>query len=219
MARDLDTHLQRIIDNATGLDAQKRPAPAFNFPAMETRAAEWSFRPAPRQSMQEPKLFNDYGQYLFLLHSLEAYLTIITILGRDPYGYESPEALVAPSTTTTRLSLAPRNIYNQQGERESRAITNADHHFRFAQNLRQGLPVSRPPQTTSNTQAQSPLSQLATSMLLQRPIPETSPEHTSIFHGLRSNRLHKLQPQRQQVTPPFNLSKLCHLQFHNLVRG
>jgi ATP-dependent DNA helicase HFM1/MER3 len=112
----------------------------------------------------------------------------------------------------TRLSLVPRNIYNQQ-EAEPRIITNAHHHFRFAQNLRQGLPVNRPAQQPPRTnnfnsqQTQSPLTQLANNMLLQRPMPQVSPEQMNLLQGQNASRLNQLQPRRQEITPPFNLSQ------------
>ena len=90
-------------------------------------------------------------------------------------------------------------------------MTNADHHFRFSQNLRQGLPVSRESSMTNNTEADNVLNQLATSMLLQRPMPQPTPEPASMFRGVRGSRINQLQPHIQQVTPPFNLSKVYRL--------
>lgn len=135
-------------------------------------------------------------------------LTRLTAIDRGSYSID-------PSHQSSRLSLAPRNIYNQQ-EAEPREPTNADHRFRFAQNLRQGLPANRaslqpPPANSSSQEAPSPLTQLANNMLLQRPMQQTIHQNP--------NRLNELQPRRQEITPPFNLSKclsLFHLIFHLL---
>lgn len=49
MSRDLDPHLQRIIDNAE-LAASEDPVPEFSFPRVESRTAQrglgsiWSFQ-------------------------------------------------------------------------------------------------------------------------------------------------------------------------------
>lgn len=65
----------------------------------------------------------------------------------------------------------------------------------------------------NNTQTENVLDQLATNMILQRPMPQPSPDHASMFRGLRGSRINQLQPQIQQVTPPFNLGKLFHFLF------
>jgi hypothetical protein len=135
----------------------------------------------------------------------------IHLQGRSSFNYEPSRQQM--STIPGRLSLTPRNIYNQQ-DREPRTITNADNHFSFAQNLRQGLSVNQaPPRLLNNMQQYSPISQLASNMLMQRqmqmPILQDTPDPVNVFQGLHPNRLNPLQPQRQQVTPPFNLSKHC----------
>lgn len=53
-----------------------------------------------------------------------------------------------------RLSLAPRITYNQP-KSPTKVITNADNHFRFAQNLRQGMPLNHPPSTTQPPRLES----------------------------------------------------------------
>jgi hypothetical protein len=85
-------------------------------------------------------------------------------------------------------------------------LIDAGHHFRFAQNLRRNQ--ARENMMPNNGDPERVLDQLATNMLLQRPIPQTSPEPATMFSNAHGNRIGQLQPQIQQVTPPFNLSEL-----------
>lgn len=141
-----------------------------------------------------------------------------------------------PSTTVPgRLSLAPRNMYNQ-AEAEPRTISNAENHFRFTQNLRQGAPLKQfsPTDTSSysfdarpqyltnrmyqnqdSLTTQSPMTRLADAMLLNktvvprqlhRPAVDHESAAKSYLKNLNSMRFNQSQPQKQQVTPPFNLS-------------
>jgi ATP-dependent DNA helicase HFM1/MER3 len=128
---------------------------------------------------------------------------------RDTYTYEPPtQPLPIANTGPSRLSLAPRNIYSQQ-DREPRAITNADHHFKFGQNLRHGMPMNQPQPVANNVPAQSPLSKLATNMLLQDRMLEGNKDPPNFFHGMHQDKFNQLQPPKQQITPPFNLSKFA----------
>jgi ATP-dependent DNA helicase HFM1/MER3 len=126
--------------------------------------------------------------------------------------FDSPRPpLPVPSTGPTRLSIAPRGLYNQP-EREPRTITNADNYFRFAQNLRQGVPLNQqPPPRPAIIQQADSISQLANAMLLPRQLPqahpEPEPEPLNFFQPLQPRFPNPLQPQKQQITPPFNLSK------------
>jgi ATP-dependent DNA helicase HFM1/MER3 len=136
------------------------------------------------------------------------------VLDRGSFDFNSaPQPSSTLRAVPTRLSLAPQNLYSQQ-ESEPRVLTIADNHFRFAQNLRQGLPVNRAPpslttviQSNNQQQAQSPLTQLANNILLQRPMPLAGPEQASGYKGQNISRLSQLQPRRQEHTPPFNLSE------------
>jgi ATP-dependent DNA helicase HFM1/MER3 len=140
---------------------------------------------------------------------LEAHLTKSTISGRNFQTHESSHQLIAaPSPNSNRLSLVSRSIYHQQ-ERQPRAITNADHHFRFAQNLRQGLPVNRVAPAINQIGIQSPLSKLATDMLLQRPVPYVTAEPVALLQGLQPTN--QMQSRRQHITPPFNLGQISRL--------
>ena len=137
-----------------------------------------------------------------------------TGLGRGPYSFNPVRKLsTASATALTRLSFAPQNTCSQQ-DSKPRNITNADNHFRFAQNLRHGLSMNRaPPQRPpvhnfdSQQQAQSPLTQLANNMLLQRTTLQAGPEQADSYMGKGLNRINQLQPRRQERTPPFNLSE------------
>jgi ATP-dependent DNA helicase HFM1/MER3 len=123
--------------------------------------------------------------------------------------------LATVNTGPTRFSLANRSTYNQP-DNEPRAVSNAENHFRFPQNLRRGAPANQPAVWMNNFNhlpAQSPFSQLATNMVLQRPVPQASPEQMNLFQGLNTNRLNQLQPRRQEITPPFNLSRWLSLLF------
>jgi ATP-dependent DNA helicase HFM1/MER3 len=148
--------------------------------------------------------------------------------GRPPF--DTPyHTQPAPFTGPNRISLAPRNMYNQF-DQEDRALSNAENHFRFAQNLREGMPINLAPQRSSNvrslgpmgpkrnilfsqqstnSKSVDPIDQLANAMLIQTSVPPTQvePETAGFFQGLHPNRINQLQSQRQQITPPFNLSK------------
>lgn len=57
-------------------------------------------------------------------------------------------------------------------------------------------------------QGESPLSQLATNMIMQRPMQKASADSMGFAQNRQHDRVLELQPAKQQVTPPFNLSKL-----------
>jgi hypothetical protein len=71
------------------------------------------------------------------------------------------------------------------------------------------MPISQtsPRQTLPQTKI---IDQLANAMVMQRSMVQTKfePESGNRSHGLHHSKLNKLQPQTQQLTPPFNLSKL-----------
>ena len=134
-----------------------------------------------------------------------SYLIVGLSLGRDSYGIEPLNESADPLRTTSRLSLARWSSHRYQ-ERRQNSIPNVDQHFRFTQNLRQGLPVSRETSMTNNRQAESVIDQLATNMVQQKTMPQPSPKHASMFCDLRDSKVNDLQTQIQQVTPPFNLS-------------
>lgn len=114
---------------------------------------------------------------------------------------------MAPARTSSRISLSPWARQHRQ-EREQNFITNADHRFRFAQDLRQTLPVAREGSILNNTALEDPLDHLATSMLFQRPMGQPDPEATYMNRGVRGSRVSRSQSLMQQATPPFTLSKL-----------
>jgi hypothetical protein len=119
----------------------------------------------------------------------------------------------ASSTVPSRFSLSSRSIYNQQ-DREPRSMANADNHLKLVQNLRQGVPINQ--HRIDKTQMDSPITQLATNMLLQRPMPmpATASEPLHFLQNRHHDRLLQLQPAKQQLTPPFNLSKFSHLNWY-----
>ena len=208
MDKELDHYLQKIIDNATGVTNQG--SSGLNTASVEPQSADWRFGPAPRKSGQETAAFSDFGQIISTSHQLHE-TNKLHLQGRSSFNYEpSHHPLSNASTIPARISLVPRSIYNKP-HREPRTITNADNHFRFAQNLRQGLPVNQAAPRSNNMQQYSPISQLANNMLMQRPmqmpVPQDTPDPADAFAELHPSRINQLQPQRQQVTPPFNLSK------------
>lgn len=69
MNRNLDPHLQRIIDNAVNSNGQDRPEQAFNFPLMDAQRADHSFQSRLRQPTQEPMLLDDLGRFPLLIYS------------------------------------------------------------------------------------------------------------------------------------------------------
>ena len=64
-----------------------------------------------------------------------------------------------------------------------------------------------PARVNSNMQTQSPIGQLATNMILQKPTPMPDPEPMNYFYGVHQDRLNQLKSGKQQATPPFNLSE------------
>ncbi|KAH8599771.1 Sec63 Brl domain-containing protein [Bisporella sp. PMI_857] len=105
-----------------------------------------------------------------------------------------------------RISLGPRPTYNQR-DQEPRAMISTDHQFKFTQNLRQGLPLNQTQMEVASMQTtQSPLSRLATNMLLPRSVPQSNIASENYIQGVQQERLAQLQPPKQQITPPFNLT-------------
>jgi hypothetical protein len=87
-------------------------------------------------------------------------------------------------------------------------MISTDHQFKFTQNLRQGLPLNQTQMEVASMQTtQSPLSRLATNMLLPRSVPQSNIASENYIQGVQQERLAQLQPPKQQITPPFNLSK------------
>jgi len=168
-----------------------------------------------RKSLQLParlRMRVSIIQVSSFLYTFCAFLTTSPLSAR-PY-FDSPRPpLPGPNTGPSRLSIAPRGLYNKP-EKEPRTITNADNHFRFAQNLRQGVPLSqKPPSRPAPTQQAAPIAQLADAMLLPRQLPQLpqahpqpEPESMNFFQPLQPRFPNPLQPQKQQITPPFNLS-------------
>lgn len=136
-------------------------------------------------------------------------LTQSAVPGRSSYLHDSShQPLATVNTGPARLSLVPRSTYNQS-DNEPGTISNADNYFRFAQNLRQGVAVNQASAWMNNFNhlpAQSPLSQVATN-ILHRPMPQVSPEQINLFQRPHTNTLNQLRPRRQEITPPFNLSR------------
>jgi hypothetical protein len=153
------------------------------------------------------------------------YADNLSTSGRVPFDAQY-HSHPAPVTGSNRLSLAPRNMYNQP-DQEPRALINANNHFRFAQNLREGMPMN-PPRSNkmqqlgpapphrdglfdkqqTNSQSLDSIDQLANAMLMKKSMPplQTDSSAGNFFHGRQPRRVNQLQPQKQQVTPPFNLS-------------
>jgi hypothetical protein len=226
MDRRLDPHLQRIVDNATGMNNNKAQEGEFTYFSEERQPVDWSFRAGPVRPPQEHTSFNEFGQLPSSYCALSPYKfsTSDRVPLDGPYHTHPP-----PFTGSNRVSLAPRNIYNQP-DQEPRTLSNADNHFRFTQNLREGAPMNpalpRPnmmqqseptaPQRSTlfsqrhpNSQSLDSIDHLANAMWIQKSVPplQTEPAPPNFFHRRHPSGINRLQPQRQQVTPPFNLSK------------
>ena len=126
----------------------------------------------------------------------------------------SYQQMVAPAVGNERISLPTRHSYTEDTN-GPRAVANPDNHLGFSQHLRQSQ------QRVTDTQPlQSPISQLATNMVFQRVMPprasvrkssgpqQNTAEPASLFQGMNPDRFNQLQPAKQQITPPFNLSEL-----------
>ncbi|KAE8451600.1 hypothetical protein EG329_003673 [Mollisiaceae sp. DMI_Dod_QoI] len=196
MERQRDRHLQRIMDDTMGGNSQTRSRGTLDLPAEEE---EWATGLGFPHAIQQPSMYS----------------------GFDPASYDSNLPLQSSFGAVpgpSRLSFAPRNAHNQLVA-PPRTLNNADNHFRFTQNLRQGMPLSQPAQRPHIPQSTDTIGHLVDAMLAQQPLPQSRPELTStfrteythepetanFFQGLHTSRLSQLQPQRQQVTPPFNL--------------
>ena len=227
MDRRLDPHLQRIVDNATGMNSKGSQEGNFTYASEKQPSAGWGFRPGPRHHAQEPSSFNDFGWLHLFVSNLTA--DDLSTSGRVPF--DAPyHSHPAPLTGSNRLSLAPRKNYNQP-EQESRILINADNHFRFAQNLREGVPINPAPPRTNLMQHLGPtvqrsaelfrpqttsqpldsIDQLANAMLMRKSMPpvqaDAAPAKCFHGHGIQPSTVNQLQPQIEQVTPPYNLSK------------
>ncbi len=226
MDRRLDPHLQRIVDNAIGMNSSGSQKGNFTYASEEQPTAGWGFGPGPRHQAQEPSSFNDPGWSFLHVSSLNA--DDCSTSGRVPF--DAPyHSHPAPLTASNRISLGPRKVYNKP-EQEPRILINADDHFRFAQNLRKGVPMNsatpnlmqhlRPTAQRNaplfrqqiTSQPLDSIDQLANAMLMQNSMPpvqtDAAPANFFHGHGAQPRTINKLQNQRQQVTPPFNLSKL-----------
>lgn len=201
----------------------------------------------------------------------------IRYTGRPVSDSSQPPAILPPTSTSSRLSLAPQGIYARQ-DREPRTIGNSDSFFKIKQNLHQGisvnphahtpstndfqstpttqytpalnayqaisfdhygsastqrlvqssnqydsapilppvntiqpLPVPQYAHTTyprqNNEAVLSPLSRIANGMLYNRQFQQVHsvrPEPDNIWQQSQVSMLDHLQPQKQQISPPFN---------------
>jgi hypothetical protein len=113
------------------------------------------------------------------------------------------------SSIPGRLSLAPRNIYNQHQPEPPRPLSNAENHFRFTQNLRADLPVNgdlrRDPSPRVPTRNNDSIGQLLNAMGSNRALPlaRFRPEEQNDFlqKGLLGTSS-IFQQHNQQHTPP-----------------
>jgi hypothetical protein len=224
MDRRLDPHLQRIVDNATGMN-NNRPKERHNTYITEWQhPVDWSFRTGLMQPTQEHAPFKELGK----LPPTNCVVSSdnISTSDRVPFGVP-PHINPPPFTSSNRVSLAPQNIYNLPYQ-DSRMLENSGNDFRFAQHLHEGAPMTRPPrpnimqqsvisasqrsilfsQERSNSQPVDSIDHLANAMLTQKLAPSLQRELTpsNSFYRRQLRRINQLQPQKQQVTPPFNLS-------------
>jgi ATP-dependent DNA helicase HFM1/MER3 len=61
MDRRLDPHLQRIVDNATGMNNDRAQKGDFTYVSKERQPIDWSFRAGPVRPPQEHTSFNEFG--------------------------------------------------------------------------------------------------------------------------------------------------------------
>ncbi|KAI9052221.1 hypothetical protein LZ554_003579 [Drepanopeziza brunnea f. sp. 'monogermtubi'] len=259
-------HIQRIVHNAASYDLPQGCSPSLNQGPGERDPSEWRFGPGPglkqqqqqQQPTQEPVGFgNKFG--LDLGHTSQLMAAPSNNFGLDLS--DTSQSMAAPSTNRTRLTFPPRSMHSQpepQPASELRTLSNADNHFRFAQNLRNGVALNQALSRQKNVLSGDPISPLVNAMLTQQRMPlrqqieqnihqdmPFSQGHSDLdslmsmdsngeldhdmlmqssmgqrqhnfgqpnfYQGLHSsNRLNQLQPQRQQATPPFNLSGFVH---------
>ncbi|PBP27947.1 meiotic helicase [Diplocarpon rosae] len=232
-----DLYTQRIIQSASAYNIQDGRNAIFNQEGPDPRG--WSFAPSrwrQRSGPEPPAFVSNFA----------------VLAGLDPN--DTRQQLQAPTTNRTRLTL-PRSMYHQSNtepEREPKTLCNADNHFRFAQNLQNGVPLNKATSRKNNTHSTDPVSPLVTAMLTQQRMPfyqqlndsshkdilfrqastkfESVPSldtaclpitgmlippsmvirqpnfgQANFLEGMRGNSLNQPQPQKQQITPPFNL--------------
>jgi len=144
---------------------------------------------------------------------------MLTYYAADRVPYQQPyQHLARQSTALNRLSLAPRNIYTQH-QNEPQVLNNINNHFTLPQSTRESLPFNRSITQRHNTaHPGSTIDSLANAMLMQSsvsqrgsrqpmpPVQYLEQDSNNLFGSVSSANLSQLQPQKQQITPPFNLS-------------
>lgn len=205
MAHDIDPTLQRSIENANQALSDEI-VPQYIFSQAQFRAGQGRFEEEPRWPFIGGG--NDLGW--ISLYSSTVNYCLITYEYPDSYNYDLSNVPVALAKSGSRLSLVTWTSQRQQdGERDM--LINPAQLYSFAQNQGRSQAVSRDATMPNNADQEGVLDQLATSMLLQRPMPQASPEPARIFSNSYGNRINQLQPQIQQATPPFNLSESTYL--------
>jgi len=141
-------------------------------------------------------------------------------VGRDSFAHEpSYHQPVVPIGGPARISLPTRRSYTLEIKGPG-SIANADNYFGNSQHERQGgVTINPSQQRVADAQPfQSPISQLATNMVFQRVMPsrtfmpepsvqqDSTTKPASFYQKVNLGRLQQLQPSKQQLTPPFNLS-------------
>ncbi|CZR57128.1 related to ATP-dependent DNA helicase [Phialocephala subalpina] len=232
MDRHPDRHVQRLIDDAAAEHSRAGSSGTMSFPGhdndpisgLEFRSALQNCQARFNDTMDFSAESQDWASGLGIRPVMQP-PSMYSGFGRSSYeANPQPTSSFGASPGLSRLSFAPRNTSTQksynQVEAQPRTLSNADNHFRFTQNLRQGMPLTQAQPRPHITQSAEPIDQLVNSMLMQEPLPQArphfaaalqtdygrQPEPANFFQGLHTSRLGQLQPQRQQVTPPFNLS-------------
>ncbi|KAG4443821.1 hypothetical protein IFR05_000721 [Cadophora sp. M221] len=227
-----DRHIQRLLQTAATYDLPNGRSTGYQ--QEERDPNEWRFAPGPglRQPVQEPaSLSNTYGRDLSVTSQLPSVTG--TARTRLPFApstmYNPPEP--EPRTITNAdnhfkftqnlrsgvlLSQAlPRKLSMQSTDPISPLATAML--TQQSMPLRQAQPLQGINRDLQPSQAQSRRETMApngapdpspTDFLMQQSMMQGQPTlvHSNFFQGLHSNRLSQLQPQRQQVTPPFNLN-------------
>lgn len=207
--------MDSVAGDVYGEDQERFSCPESDLHNQQSQRG-WNFQPGSRHSAPGPASYPEDGEHCIPPICWSTFLTGFTSAGPSTFGFGFGPARPSPGPPSAsnhgRVSLPPRSSYGLQSE--PRAFSNTDTHVRFTQDLHHNIPFNQPSSRPSNFLQQSPDS-LINNMLhhgsLQMSTRVCSP--TQVFGvpqlpaSTRVRQIQQLQPSRQQVTPPFNLSK------------
>ncbi|CAG8956625.1 hypothetical protein HYFRA_00011936 [Hymenoscyphus fraxineus] len=175
MERDIDPYLQSILDDAKGLHRQEQ-ARAFNLPPMDSQMSEWKFTPSSRRSLTEPDIFDRSSKTRFCCCAIGSNMNankyhVAAVAAPRPMFGSSYQTQQSRASAPNRVSLPPRNLYDQQ-DADQGVSENADSHFTFQQVARPNTSIHQGYPRFQNSQPQpDQTDRLLNAMLTQTMMP------------------------------------------------